>query len=256
MRKPLIVVTLVTAGVFATGYLVGQLEGAMSANAASKHATVKGKGHSNRGWVSDRATPGAHHADGSVTAVNGNTITVKADNDPAGSNEYTGLTTIVLSSSTTFTGGTTRASIVVGARIVAEGTVSSDGTTLTATSVGVGNHFGGGPGHGHGGPHADGSVVSVSGNTITVEPDTDVAGSDEYSKVTTVLLTSSTTYGFSSTRPTIAAGSKFIAEGTLSADGAILTATRFYLRGSDAQFGGHEFGPHELSAHGFGAHSS
>ena len=79
---------------------------------------------------------------------NGNTITVQADNDPAGSTEYTKVTTINLTDATTYQGSTTKAAIVVGAYVIAEGTVSSDGTTLTATSVGIGGPGGRG---GHGG---------------------------------------------------------------------------------------------------------
>jgi hypothetical protein len=77
------------------------------------------------------------HADGTVTAVNGDTITVKADTDRAGSNEYTQVTTITLGSNTVYTGGASKASIKVGSHIIAQGTLSSDGKTLTATSVTV-----------------------------------------------------------------------------------------------------------------------
>lgn len=231
MRKPLIAATLVTAGVFSTGYMIGQLQGPIPVNAASKHAGT-GSNPITRAQASGTATPKARHADGAVTAVNGNTITVKPDNDQAGSDEYTQVTTIVLTSSTTFKGGTTRASIVAGVPIVAEGTVSGDGKTLTATSVGVGGHAG----HrgGQGGPHADGSVVGITGNTVTVKPDTDPTGSNEYTRVTTVLLTGSTTYGSSSTRASIVAGAQFDAEGTVSSDGTTLTATRFNIRGTGA----------------------
>jgi hypothetical protein len=50
-----------------------------------------------------------------------------------------------------------------------------------------------------------------------------------------VVLTGTTTYGRSTTRPTIAAGAGFEAEGTLSADGTTLTATSFEIRGSGQQ---------------------
>lgn len=242
MRKAFIAIALLTAGVFSTGYVVGQLRGTTPAQAASKHATKGSKSGTRPAQTTGTATPRARHADGTVTAVNGDTITVKPDNDRAGSDEYTGVTTIVLTSSTTFKGGATRASIVAGASIVAEGTVSSDGTILTATSVGIGGH--GGHGAGHGGPHADGSVVSISGNTVSVTPDNDAAGSNEYTKVTTVLLTDSTTYDSSTTKASIVAGAHFIAEGTLSSDGTTLTATRFSIRGTRSGSGAHIHGSH------------
>jgi hypothetical protein len=81
------------------------------------------------------------HADGTVTGVAGNTISVKPDNDAAGSNEYTKVTTIQVNGSTTYDAGRGAtaglASVTVGSSIFAVGTVSSDGTTLTATHVSV-----------------------------------------------------------------------------------------------------------------------
>lgn len=228
MHRTFIVASVVTAGVFGTGFLIGPFQGASPVSAATKHVTAHAKAHANATRTAGTATP---HADGKVTAVNGNTITVQADTDPAGSTEYTGVSTIVLSSATTYNGTATKASITVGSYIVAEGTVSSDGKTLTATKVGVGGK--GGPGgHGGGGPHADGKVTAVSGNTITVTPDADAAGSTEYTKVTTIVLTGTTTYGGSTTKASIVAGANIVAEGTVSADGLTLTATHVDVRGS------------------------
>jgi hypothetical protein len=194
-------------------------------------------------------TASGPHADGTVTAVNGNTITVKADDDTnaSASNEYKGVTTIVLSDATTYRGSATKASIVAGAVVIAEGTISTDGTTLTATSIGVGGPRGhGGPGgHGHGGPHADGTVSAVSGNTVTVAADNDPAGSDEYTKVTTILLTDSTTYGHNATKASIVAGASIAAEGTVSSDGTTLTATRVDVRPAGGAPDAHAHnGPH------------
>jgi hypothetical protein len=76
-----------------------------------------------------------------VTAINGDTLTIKADNDPAGTNEYTGVTTVILTSGTQYVAGhgsagtVSRSSITVGSTIIVEGTVSSDGKTITATTV-------------------------------------------------------------------------------------------------------------------------
>jgi hypothetical protein len=233
MRRPLVTISLITAGVFGTVGLVNGFQGAPQVSAATKgHVKGQAKVHANTTQTAVARVP---HADGKVTAVSGDTITVQADADPAGSDEYTGVTTIVLSSATTYRGTTTKASITVGANIVAEGTVSSDGKTLTASSIGLGGQGGHGGHGGHGGPHADGSVTAVNGNSVTVKADTDAAGSDEYTKVTTVLLTDSTVYGGTTTKATILAGVDFVADGTLSTDGTTLTATHFSIRGS----GGH-----------------
>jgi hypothetical protein len=238
MHKALIVASLFVAGTFATGYILVQGTGATPTFAAGvKHKHTTGTNIRTQ-QTGKNATP---HADGTVAAVNGNTITVKADNDQAGSTEYTKVTTIVLTSATKYDNGpgsttTTRPTITTGQHIVAEGTVSSDGTTLTATVVSVGTH---GPGHGgphqggpnQGGPHADGTVTAVNGDTITVQADNDAAGSTEYTKVTTIVLTSATQYdngpgSTSTTRPTISAGQHIVADGTLSSNGTTLTATR------------------------------
>jgi hypothetical protein len=78
-----------------------------------------------------------------VTAINGDTITIKADADQAGSGEYTSVTTILLTSTTQYDAGrdnsttASKASITVGSYISAEGTLSADGKTLTASSVGL-----------------------------------------------------------------------------------------------------------------------
>jgi hypothetical protein len=232
MRRSLIALSLASAGLLSTGYVLGQFQGTTPASAAAKHTKNRPAGHA-KPHATGTAAARPRHADGTVTAVNGDTITVQADNDRAGSDEYTQVTSIILTSSTTFKPGTTRASIVKGAQIVAEGSVSSDGKTLTATSVGVGGH-GGGSRAGHTTPHADGTVVGISGNTISVKPDTDAAGSSEYTKVTAVVLTDTTILGRGTTRASIVAGAGFTAEGTLSTDGTTLTATRFAIHGTQS----------------------
>jgi hypothetical protein len=233
MRKGLIGASLVVAGTFGTGYVLGQGIGATPSFAAGgKHTHTSGTAIRTQ-QTGQSATP---HADGTVTAVNGDTITVQADNDAAGSTEYTKVTTIVLSSSTKYNADngsttTTKPTISTGQHIVAEGTVSTDGTTLTATLVSTGTHGPGQGGPGRGGPHADGTVTTVNGDTITVQADSDPAGSTEYTKVTTIVLTSTTQYdngpgSTSATKPTISTGEHIAAEGTLNGDGTVLTATR------------------------------
>lgn len=261
MTKQRAALGVLGAGVLVSGLVAGALTNATPSFAAAKththaahtKATTKAKTSTTAKKQGSKATgtqTATRHADGQITAVNGDTITMKPDADPAGSNEYTGVTTIVLSSATKYGAGhnstptTTRPTFAAGQFIVAEGTVSSDGKTLNATLVSVGNGgHGGHGGHGQGGPHADGTVTGVNGDSVSVKPDNDPAGSNEYTKVTTIVLTSSTQYGggrgqaATTTRPTITAGEFIVAEGTLSSDGAILTATKVSLRPSAP--GGH-----------------
>jgi Domain of unknown function (DUF5666) len=250
MRKPLIATTLLLSGVLGTGYLMGQLGGATATFAAAKkHAAGTTKHKLLTGSATQRQTAGvagAKHADGQITAVNGSTLTIKADADKAGSNEYTAVTTVNLSGSTKYQSGkgsaatSTKPTIAVGQYIVAEGTVSSDGKTLDATLVSVGTHGQGrggpgGPAHASG-PHADGTVTAVNGSSITIKADADQAGSGEYTAVTTITLSSATQYetgrgGAASTvKPAITAGEYIMAEGTLSNGGTTLNATRVSVR--------------------------
>jgi Domain of unknown function (DUF5666) len=267
MRKPLIAVSLLVAAVFGVGYLVGQLGGpsvSLAAGGTTKHAakrvahkkTTTTKTTSKKAHTNATATTSVAHADGTVTGVSGNAITVKADADPAGSTEYTGVTTIVLSGATKYRAGegtttATQPAIAIGEYIVAVGTLN--GTTLNATLVSVGmggpGHGGPGPGGHASGPHADGTVSAVSGDTITVKADADPSGSTEYTGVTTIVLTSTTTYDAgrdataSTAKPTISVGEYIIAEGTLSNGGTILTATQVSVHsggpGGPGGLGGH-----------------
>lgn len=230
MRSPFIATAIIIVAIFSGGYVVGAVSGALPTFAADATTTPTPAAP---GSAAPGGFHGAPHADGTVTAVNGDTITVKADNDPAGSTEYTKVTTITVNGSTQYYSGfmpATKASITVGSHIIAEGTVSSDGTTLTATRIGLGGL--GGAGHfghmGGFGPHADGSVVTVSGNTVTVKPGMDRSGMVEQSAVTTIELTGNTTYDAGPSGPankdSIKAGTFVIATGTLSSDGKTLTA--------------------------------
>lgn len=247
MNKPLIAITLLTAGTLGTGYVIGQIAGVSPSFAAGGTHTHTAS-HSLRTNVANQ--PAGAHADGQITAVNGDSITVTPDADRAGSNEYTGVTTINLSSATRYGAGrgapatATRPAFAVGQYLVAEGTVSADGKTLSATlvSVGAGGHGPGGPGHMFG-PHADGTVSAVNGDTISLKADTDQTGSSEYTAVTSVVLTSATMYDGghdsapSTTKPSITVGEYLIAEGTVSNGGATLTATHVSVRPSGP--GGH-----------------
>jgi hypothetical protein len=143
MRKSFIAATLLTIALFATGFVAGQVIGITPSSAAGAIQTQTAPA---------TASAASRHADGTVTAVNGDAVTIKADADRAGSNEYTGVTTVNLTGATQYGSGQTKASIKVGSHLVAEGAVSSDGTTLTATTVSVGSAAG--AGGCSGGPHA------------------------------------------------------------------------------------------------------
>ena len=142
MKKTIIGVALLAAGVFGAGYTVGQIGGVPGSSAAAvvtpTVTTTTPQGDRPGGAAMD--TP---HADGTVTAINGDTLTISAGTDPANTNEYTGVTTVVLTASTQYDMGhdsTTAAgksSIKVGSYVIVNGSVSSDGKTITASSLGV-----------------------------------------------------------------------------------------------------------------------
>ncbi|HEX8917283.1 MAG TPA: DUF5666 domain-containing protein [Chloroflexota bacterium] len=153
MRKPIMGAAVLAAIIFLTGYLVGQVRTLPSsfAAAASQPDATWTDANSNfaatrfHPWGSFRNAAGtSKHADGTVTAVNGDTVTVKADSDTGNPNEYSSVTTIVLTGSTQYNAPTNgssatagKSSVKTGTYIMAEGTVSSDGKTLTATRVSI-----------------------------------------------------------------------------------------------------------------------
>jgi hypothetical protein len=143
MKKTIIAAAVFAAGVFGVGYTVGQLGGISGTSAASATATSTATPSAPdaggpRGGMAD--TP---HADGTVTAINGDTLTISAGTDPAGTDEYTGVTTVLLTSTTQYdtghdsTGSISKSSIKVGSYVIVNGTVSSDGKAITATSLGI-----------------------------------------------------------------------------------------------------------------------
>jgi hypothetical protein len=136
MRKSFIAIVLLVITIFGTGYVLGQVLGISPVAAATSTPTTTQPGARFHGMVG-----GSPHADGTVTGINGNTVTIKADADNGNGNEYTNVTTIQVTSSTQYatspnsSSSAGKSSITVGSYILAEGTVSSDGKTLTATSV-------------------------------------------------------------------------------------------------------------------------
>jgi Domain of unknown function (DUF5666) len=151
MRMKILAGGVVTAAAFAVGLTVGQVAGIGTSSAAGSTPPAT--------FNSAHRLTGSHppfslgpRADGTVTAIKGNTITVKADGNhgPRPSNEYDSVTTISLSSSTSYSKGfgqsASASDIKVGSYIIAQGTLNSDGTTLTASKVMVAG-FGGPDGH-------------------------------------------------------------------------------------------------------------
>jgi hypothetical protein len=141
MKRPIIATALLAIGLFGAGIAVGQIGGIPGSSAASVVTTP----------TTTQAAPDvagrpdgardAPHADGTVTAINGDTLTISAGTDPAGTTEYTGVTTVVLTSATQYdaghdsTGTISKSSIKVGSYVIVDGTVSSDGKTMTATRL-------------------------------------------------------------------------------------------------------------------------
>lgn len=140
MRRSFVAIALIALAVFGIGYIVGQVRGVAPSAAATGRAVNAAPNSFDANAVTHPFAAGsmAKHADGTVTAVNGDTITVQADNDASNPNEYPSVTTIQLTGSTQYnvTGG--KSAIKVGSHIVAEGTVSADGKTLTASQVSTG----------------------------------------------------------------------------------------------------------------------
>jgi Domain of unknown function (DUF5666) len=144
IQKPILAAVLLGAGLFGGGYAIGQIGGVTGTSAASIAATATTIGTvPDVGGPHDGRGQDAPHADGTVTAINGDTLTISADTDPSGTDEYTKVATVNLTSSTTYDAGhdstttASKSSIKVGSYIIVDGTVSNDGTTITASNVGI-----------------------------------------------------------------------------------------------------------------------
>jgi hypothetical protein len=243
MRKPLIIFALFAATVFGAGYLIGQLRGVSTGSAASLNPAqsqapmIQWGGLRDSFRSNDPGTSSGPHVDGVVTAVNGDTVTIKPDGATNANNETETVTTITLTGSTQYGAGASassgKSSITVGSFVIAEGTVRADGKSLAATNVDVrpsgAPH--GGPGGFGGGPHVDGTVTGVGSDSVTIKPD--ATHPSEQESVTTITLTTSTQYGVppdgsgaTANKDSIKVGSYVIAIGTVSSAGKTLTATR------------------------------
>jgi Domain of unknown function (DUF5666) len=271
LKKPLTIAALGVTGVFAVGFAAGQISGITGSSAATKQqpsdSRTFGPGEFFGRHAMGRFAYGGMErftsplAFGTVTAIHGNTITIKSDANPgfAPPDVKATVNTILLTGTTIIHTGRgqtgSASSIKVGERIAATGKLSSDGKTLTASGVRARTM---GPRQGLRvafgpiafGPHVDGKVTAVNGNTITIQPDANRhAGSREYQSVTTITLTGGTTYlagpGAKADAASIKVGSFILAMGTLSTDGKTLTAKQVLIGvGMGHVFGhGDRFGP-------------
>ena len=136
MKKSVIATAILVTGMFGAGIAAGQLGGIPGSSAASAITTT-----TTMQAAPDQGGQDAPHADGTVSAINGDTLTISVGADPAGTTEYTGVTMVILTSATQYdaghddTGTISKSSITVGSYIIVDGTLSSDGKTLTATSL-------------------------------------------------------------------------------------------------------------------------
>ncbi|HEX8917639.1 MAG TPA: DUF5666 domain-containing protein [Chloroflexota bacterium] len=143
MKRPILASALLAAGLFGTGIAVGQIGGIPGSSAATTVATPSATQAAPDAGGHQSGAQDTPHADGTVTAINGNTLTISAGTDPSGTTEYTGVTTVTLTSATQYdaghdsTGTISKSSIKVGSYVIVEGTLSSDGKTITATSLGI-----------------------------------------------------------------------------------------------------------------------
>lgn len=242
MRKTLMAAALLAAIIFAAGFITGQIHGITPSSAAGN-----GPSSSTTGAGPHLRFSAGPHAAGQVTTISGNTITITPSANRFGAAST--VTTVVVSGTTQYrspgTTGANEGTIKVGSYILATGTLSSDGKTLTATQVIILPNGAPRAGLGHIGPVAGGQVTAINGNTITVKPLMDRDG--QASTVTTITVTNSTQYfaGLTgTTKNSIKVGSYVMAQGTLSADGKTLTATRVEIRSSAPRAGGlRTFGP-------------
>ena len=145
MKRSTIATGILVAGLFGAGLAVGEVAGIPGSSAASAVATTTTTSTTQQTAPDCAGHPDgaqdAPHADGTVTAINGDTLTIMADSDPAGTTEYTGVTTVTLTGATQYnaghdsTGTISKSSIKVGSYVIVDGTLSSDGKSITATSL-------------------------------------------------------------------------------------------------------------------------
>jgi hypothetical protein len=192
----------------------------------SNGAQVQGQGGSRGGQQGNGAmkqgqTPGVV---GTVSAINGNSITVtgsKGFNKDATATAITYTIDATNAKVTKDNTASTVASIAVGDTVMVQGTVS--GTNITATAINDGVMMGGAGGKKEG-KGVSGTVASISGTTLTV---TSKAKSSSDTSTTYTVDASDATVtkdGATSSVSAIAVGDTVIVQGTVS--GTSVTATK------------------------------
>jgi hypothetical protein len=167
---------------------------------------------------------GSHAAlgnDGNVTAISGNTITMQEESDEGGASY-----TVDASKATITNNGAaaTVADIKVGDRIFVQGNVS--GTNVIATSVSLG----GGRGRGHAALGNDGNVTAISGNTITMQEESDEGGASYTVDASKATITNN---GAAATVADIKVGDKIMVSGAVSGNNVTATAISLGHAGED-----------------------
>jgi len=159
---------------------------------------------------------------GTVTAVNGSTITVQTKAFVKGSLNIPAATYTVTTSSTTTVdknkAANSVAAIAVGDTVIVEGTVS--GSTVAATKIHDGVMMKGGDNKGaildgNGQPIVGGTVTAISGNTITITNKSNVTYSIDASNAKITKNSSSTSIS------SIAVGDNLLIQGSVNGNSVV-----------------------------------
>jgi hypothetical protein len=237
-KKLLTIPALVLAAAVATVSLsttasAESLNSALGINVHSDTSGIHMNADANGDMHSESGMMMGHGVFGTVTAINGNVITVTSKTMTKDSTTPTTTTYTVNTSSSTIVNknraASTLSSIAVGDTIMAEGTIN--GSVVTASSIHDGVLAKGTPVHpttkggdtnmlqGNGQPIIGGKVTAVSGNTITI--------SNSSNAIYTIDVTNAkiNKAGTATSASSIAVGDQVLAQGTIN--GNTVTAVSF-----------------------------
>ena len=161
---------------------------------------------------------------GTVSAINGNTLTVASKG--FGQNATSTTYAVDATNATVTKNGSASSlgNISVGDNVSVQGTVS--GTSVTATSIRDGMMGCGGIGRGMGQTGVSGTVASVSGNTLTVTSKMGPGGSTSTTYTVDATNATVTKAGVSSSVSNITVGDTVMAQGTVSGTNVTATSIR------------------------------
>lgn len=216
-------------GVFLTGsMLLGSLFLAGTAFAQTPPQNGNWSGHTG-------AKPGVF---GSVTAINGSTLTIDSKGFGKSATETTYSVDASNATVTKAGSASTLGSVSVGDMVMVQGTVN--GTSVTATAVrdgmmpGMQGHMGhgtstpmGGFPQGNGQPVVGGSVTAINGSTLTITNKSNVTYSIDATSATV------TKAGATSTLSSVAVGDNVLVQGAVN--GNAVTASSIIDQGSSAK---------------------